>query len=52
VLSCGVLFSFLFCFVDRVSLALVVGCPGTQSVDQAGLKACATTPGFVESSLP
>jgi hypothetical protein len=59
---CFVLFCFvLFCFVfrDRVSL-YSPGCPGTHSVDQAGLelrnppasasrvlglKACATTPG-------
>jgi hypothetical protein len=55
------LFGFLFLFFrDRVSL-YSSGCPGTQSVDQAGLelrnpfasasrvlglKACATTPGF------
>jgi hypothetical protein len=56
-----VCFLFLFCFVfrDRVSL-YSRGCPGTHSVDQAGLelrnpspsasqmlglKACATTPG-------
>jgi hypothetical protein len=61
-LFCFVLFCFvLFCFVfrDRVSLCSP-GCPGTHSVDQAGLelrnppasasqvlglKACATTPG-------
>jgi hypothetical protein len=62
VLFCFVLFCFvLFCFVlfrDRVSLRSP-GCPGTHSVDQAGLelrnppasasqvlglKACATTP--------
>jgi hypothetical protein len=51
----------LFFFRDRVSL-YIPGCPGTHSVDQAGLelrnppasasgvlglKACATTPGFV-----
>jgi hypothetical protein len=57
--------NFLFCFVlffqDRVSLCSP-GCPGTHSVDQAGLelrnppafasrvlglKACATTPGDI-----
>jgi hypothetical protein len=53
-------FSFFFFFRDRVSLCSL-GCPGTYSVDQAGLelrnlpvsasrvlglKACATTPGF------
>ncbi|EDL12147.1 mCG145184, partial [Mus musculus] len=52
---------FLFVFRDRVSLCSP-GCPGTHSVDQAGLelrnssasasqvlglKACATTPGLV-----
>jgi hypothetical protein len=52
-------FVFLFVFRDRVSLCSP-GCPGTHSVDQAGLKlrnlpasasrvlglkACATTPG-------
>jgi hypothetical protein len=61
-------FIFLFCFVlvlvfqDRVSLCSP-GCPGTHSVDQAGLelrnlpasasrvlglKACATTPGQMD----
>jgi hypothetical protein len=50
----------LFCFGDRVSLCSSSGCPGTHSVDQAGLelrnlpasasqvlglKACATSPG-------
>jgi hypothetical protein len=53
------LFCFLFVFLDRISL-YSPGCPGTHSVDQAGLelrnppasasrvlglKACATTPG-------
>jgi hypothetical protein len=50
---------FVFVFRDRVSLCSP-GCPGTHFVDQAGLKprnspspplrglkACATTPGFV-----
>jgi hypothetical protein len=64
-----VLFCFLFCFVlvfrDRVSL-YSHGCPGTHSVDQAGLelrnppvsasrvlglKACTTTPGPAFSFL-
>jgi hypothetical protein len=58
-----VLFLFVFCFLffrDRISLCSP-DCPGTHSVDQAGLKlrnlpasafrvlglkACATTPGF------
>jgi hypothetical protein len=54
------LFIYLLVFQDRVSL-YCPGCPGTHSVDQAGLelrnlpasasqvlglKACATTPGF------
>jgi hypothetical protein len=54
------LFVFVFVFRDRVSL-YSPGCPGTHSVDQAGLelrnppasasrvlglKACATTPGY------
>jgi hypothetical protein len=54
------LFVFVFVFRDRVSLCSP-GCPGTHSVDQAGLelrnppasaspvlglKACATTPGY------
>jgi hypothetical protein len=60
------LFFVLFCFVfrDRVSL-YSFGCPGTHSVDQAGLKlrnppasasqvlglkACTTTPGLYPSS--
>jgi hypothetical protein len=53
-------FVFVFVFRDRVSLC-IPGCPGTHSVDQAGLdlrnppasasqvlglKACATMPGF------
>jgi hypothetical protein len=56
----GHLGSFLLVFQDRVSLCSP-GCPGTHSVDQAGLelrnppasasqvvglKACATTPGL------
>jgi hypothetical protein len=57
---------FLFFRWDRVSLCSP-GCPGTHSVDQAGLKlrnppasaswvlglkACATTPGFSHAFLP
>jgi hypothetical protein len=56
-----VLFCFVFVFRDSVSLCSP-GCPGTHSIDQAGLelrnppasasrvlglKACATTPGFM-----
>jgi hypothetical protein len=58
--GCFVLFCFVFLFRDRVSLCSP-GCPGTHSVDQAGLelrnppasasrvlgsKACATTPSY------
>jgi hypothetical protein len=67
---CCFFFVFVFCFGgggvrDRVSLCSP-GCPGTHSVDQAGLelrnppasasrvlglKACATTPGFLHVIL-
>jgi hypothetical protein len=58
-------FFFVFFFPDRVSLCSP-GCPGTHSVDRAGLelrnppasasqvlglKACATTPGFLNFFL-
>jgi hypothetical protein len=58
-MECGFFFFFFLVFLDRVSL-YSPGCPGTHSVDQAGLelrnppasasqvlglKACATTPG-------
>ena len=34
-----VLYCFVFCFFqDRVSLCVALGCLGTHSVDQAGLK--------------
>jgi hypothetical protein len=61
---CLLLFFFFNFFRDRVSLCSP-GCPGTYSVDQAGLelrnspasasqvlglKACATTPGFLFTS--
>jgi hypothetical protein len=61
-LLCFVLFCFVLFFPDRVSL-YSLGCPGTHSVDQAGLKlrnspasasqvlglkACTTTPGWKE----
>jgi hypothetical protein len=54
------IYIYILVFLDRVSL-YSPGCPGTHSVDQAGLqlrnppasasrvlglKACATTPGF------
>jgi hypothetical protein len=58
-MPCTGIFFFFFFSRDRVSL-YILGCPGTHSVDQAGLelrnppasasqvqglKACATTPG-------
>ena len=36
--SAFILFVCLFCFPDRVSLCNSPGCPGTSSVDQAGLE--------------